>query len=75
MPSSLKRDGTLLLASRVPTCAVPSSTRRLSDGPRHHYLHVLSGEARGLGPALTRFGLRAAGLPYGLVVRLRNAAY
>ncbi len=61
--------------SRVPTCAVPSSSRRQSGGPRNHYLHLLSGEARGLGPALARFGLRAASVPYGLAVRLRNAAY
>jgi tetraacyldisaccharide 4'-kinase len=38
-------------------------------------LRLLSGEARGLGPALERLGLRAACLPYGLAVRLRNAAY
>jgi tetraacyldisaccharide 4'-kinase len=47
----------------------------MSGGPRQHYLRLLSGEARGLGPALERLGLRAASVPYELAVRLRNAAY
>jgi tetraacyldisaccharide 4'-kinase len=47
----------------------------MSNGPRRHYLRLISGEARGLGPALERLGLRAASVPYGLAVRLRNAAY
>ncbi len=64
-----------MLASCVPGCVVPPSIRRLSGGPRHHYLRLLSGEARGLVPALERFGLRAASVPYGLAVRLRNTAY
>lgn len=47
----------------------------MSGVSRDHYLRVVSGEARGLGPALERLGLRAASVPYGLIVRLRNAAY
>lgn len=66
---------TPLLACRVQTCALPSVPQRKSGGPRHHYLNLLSGEARGLVPALERLGLRAASVPYALAVRLRNAAY
>ena len=33
------------------------------------------GEARGPWPAVQRFGLRLAGVPYGLAVRLRNLCY
>jgi tetraacyldisaccharide 4'-kinase len=47
----------------------------MSGGPRNHYLRLVSGESHGLWPALQRLGLRAASLPYGLAVRLRNAAY
>jgi tetraacyldisaccharide 4'-kinase len=47
----------------------------MSGGPRQHYLRLVSGESRGLGPMLQRLGLRAASVPYGLAVRLRNAAY
>jgi tetraacyldisaccharide 4'-kinase len=47
----------------------------MSGGPRNHYLRLVSGEARGLWPALQRLGLRAASLPYGLAVRLRNTAF
>jgi len=47
----------------------------MRGSPRHHYLRLISGEARGLGPALERLGLRAASMPYELAVRLRNAAY
>jgi tetraacyldisaccharide 4'-kinase len=47
----------------------------MSGGPRQHYLRLLAGEARGLGPALERLALRAASVPYELAVRLRNAAY
>lgn len=47
----------------------------MRGGPYHHYLRLLSGEARGLGAALERLGLCAASVPYGLAVRLRNAAY
>jgi tetraacyldisaccharide 4'-kinase len=47
----------------------------MSGRPRQHYLRLLSGEARGLVPALERLGLRAASMPYELAVRLRNAAY
>ena len=47
----------------------------MSGGPRNHYLHLVSGEARGPWPMLERLGLRAASVPYGLAVRLRNAAY
>jgi tetraacyldisaccharide 4'-kinase len=64
-----------LLVCRDPSSVAPPSTERRSGGPRQHYLRLLSGEARGLGPALERLGLRIASVPYGLVVRLRNAAY
>jgi tetraacyldisaccharide 4'-kinase len=47
----------------------------MSDGPRSHYLRLISGEAQGLTPALERFALRAASWPYGLAMRLRNTAY
>jgi tetraacyldisaccharide 4'-kinase len=47
----------------------------MSGGPRDHYLRLISGAARGPTPALERLALRAASLPYGLAVRLRNAAY
>ncbi|HTU89650.1 MAG TPA: tetraacyldisaccharide 4'-kinase [Gemmataceae bacterium] len=47
----------------------------MRGSPRHHYLRLISGEARGLGPALERLGLRAASVPYGLAIRLWNAAY
>lgn len=47
----------------------------MSGGPRKHYLRLVSGEARGLWPALQRLGLRAGSMPYGIAVRLRNAAY
>src|SRR5262245_37660304 len=36
---------------------------------------LVSGQRRGLGPALLRGGLRLASLPYGLAVRLRNRMY
>ncbi len=47
----------------------------MSGGPRDHYLRLISGAARGPMPTLERLALRAASLPYGLAVRLRNAAY
>ncbi len=47
----------------------------MSGGPSDHYRRLLTGEARGVGPALERLGLRVASVPYGLAVRLRNAAY
>jgi len=47
----------------------------MSGGSRNHYLRLLAGEPRGLWPALQRFGLRAASLPYGMTMRLRNVAY
>jgi tetraacyldisaccharide 4'-kinase len=47
----------------------------MSGGPRHHYLRLVSGEVHGVWPALERIGLRAASVPYGLAVRLRNIAY
>jgi tetraacyldisaccharide 4'-kinase len=72
---ALKGDGPPLLASSAPTCVVPPSTLRMSGGPRNPYLRLVSGEARGLWPALQRLGLRAASVPYGLAVRLRNVAY
>jgi tetraacyldisaccharide 4'-kinase len=36
---------------------------------------LVSGQTRGLWPALQRGGLRLASVPYGLVVRVRNALY
>src|SRR5262245_12390524 len=75
MPSILKRDGSPLLVCRVPNCALPPSARSMSGGPRRHYLHLLSGEARGLVPALERLALHGASVPYGVAVRLRNLAY
>jgi tetraacyldisaccharide 4'-kinase len=47
----------------------------MSGGPLAHYLRLISGEARGVVPALERLGLRAASVSYGLAVRLRNVAY
>lgn len=47
----------------------------MSGGSRNHYLRLVSGEARGPWPTLERLGLRVASVPYGLTVRLRNAAY
>jgi tetraacyldisaccharide 4'-kinase len=58
-----------LLASGVP------HSRPSLSGLRHHYLSLVRGEARGLWPAVQRFGLRLASLPYGLAVRLRNCCY
>jgi tetraacyldisaccharide 4'-kinase len=64
-----------LLSSQVPSCVLSSAAPRGYGGPRHHYHRLLSREARGLGPAVERLALRAASLPYGWVVQLRNAAY
>lgn len=75
MALDLAGDGPPLLAATASTCVVPPSTLRMSGGPRNHYLRLVSGESHGLWPALQRLGLRAASLPYGLAVRLRNAAY
>jgi tetraacyldisaccharide 4'-kinase len=47
----------------------------MSGGPRSHYLRLISGDARGVWPAVKRLGLRVASVPYGLAVRLQNAAY
>lgn len=47
----------------------------MSGVSRDRYLHVVSGTARGLAPALGRLGLYAASVPYGLAMRLRNVAY
>lgn len=46
----------------------------MSKSPRH-YPRLISGEARGVGPMVQRLALRLASVPYGLAVRLRNAAY
>jgi tetraacyldisaccharide 4'-kinase len=64
-----------LLTCRLPTCSAPLSISHRSGGPRHRYLRLVSGQARGLGPALGRLGLRAASVPYELAVRLRNTVY
>jgi tetraacyldisaccharide 4'-kinase len=47
----------------------------MSVGPRNHYLRLVSGASRGPWPALQRFSLRAASVPYGWAVGLRNVAY
>jgi tetraacyldisaccharide 4'-kinase len=47
----------------------------MSDGPYPYYPHLIGGEARGVVPALQRLALRLASVPYGMAVRLRNAAY
>jgi tetraacyldisaccharide 4'-kinase len=47
----------------------------MSDGPRHHYLRLISGKAHGVAPMLERLALGVASVPYGLAVRLRNVAY
>jgi tetraacyldisaccharide 4'-kinase len=47
----------------------------MSDGPRGHYSRLISGEARGFGPMVSRLALRMASVPYGLAVRMRNLAY
>ena len=44
-------------------------------GAAPRYLALVRGEARGPWPALQRLALRAAAVPYGLAVRLRNALY
>jgi tetraacyldisaccharide 4'-kinase len=44
-------------------------------GTRQRYHALVRGEARGVGPALARLGLRVASVPYGLAVRLRNRLY
>lgn len=46
-----------------------------SPGVQHRFLDLVSGRRRGPWPGLLRLGLRAASLPYGLAVRLRNLAY
>ncbi len=50
-------------------------SRARPPGARRRYLSLVRGEARGVWPSLQRIGLRLAGLPYGLVVRLRNLGY
>jgi tetraacyldisaccharide 4'-kinase len=40
-----------------------------------HFRALVSGQSRGLRPALWRGGLRLASYPYGLAVRLRNVLY
>lgn len=47
----------------------------MSGVSRSHFLRVVSGEARGVPAGLERLALRAASVPYGLAVRLRNTAY
>lgn len=63
-----------MLAASVPTCSDPFSTAP-RVGRHQYFLRLVSGEVRGLGAALQRLSLRAAGLPYELMVRIRNAAY
>jgi tetraacyldisaccharide 4'-kinase len=40
-----------------------------------HYLALIRGESRGIGPTLQRLALLAASGPYGMTMRLRNLAY
>jgi len=42
---------------------------------RESHLALISGEARGLGPAMSRFLLGCLSIPYGLAVRLRNFCF
>src|SRR5262245_10746024 len=57
------------------------NTTRPGSGPRAavsaaaKFHDLVSGRASGVGPALARLGLRAASLPYGAAVRLRNRLY
>jgi tetraacyldisaccharide 4'-kinase len=53
----------------------PSPSLAAASGGRQLYLALVAGEPRGLWAALQRLALRCASLPYGLAVRLRNAAY
>jgi tetraacyldisaccharide 4'-kinase len=53
------------LSTGQPTPAVTPDARR-------RYLALVRGEARGAWPALQRFGLLLASVPYGAAVRLRN---
>jgi tetraacyldisaccharide 4'-kinase len=46
-----------------------------SDDPAARYLALVRGRSRGVGPTLLRLLLHAASIPYGLAVRMRNAAY
>ncbi len=47
----------------------------MNGGARQRYLALVRGESRGPWPALQRFALGAASLPYGAAVRLRDLAY
>ncbi len=67
-PEKPDGDGTPLLAPPAPPSSVPGPARR-------RYLALVRGEARGPLPALGRFGLWLASVPYGLAVRLRNRLY
>ena len=53
----------------------PNTSTPDDFAPRRRYLSVVRGEARGVGPALQRFGLSMAAVPYGIAVRLRNLGY
>jgi tetraacyldisaccharide 4'-kinase len=63
-----------LYAPSIPTPAVRLPARPM-NGIRQRYLSLIRGETRGIWPALQRFGLRAASVPYGVAVRLRNLGY
>lgn len=52
--------------SNAPTASTSRTTR---------FLDLVSGRASGLVPTLQRLGLWVASLPYGLVMRVRNALY
>jgi tetraacyldisaccharide 4'-kinase len=56
--------------------AVPGKSHQFASGTAHQrYLALVRGESRGVGPALGRFGLQLASLPYGLAVRVRNGLF
>jgi tetraacyldisaccharide 4'-kinase len=59
----------------APSEATPSGRTRAGTSARERYLSLVSGERRGLWPAVQRLGLRLAAVPYGLAVRLRNYLY
>jgi tetraacyldisaccharide 4'-kinase len=63
-----------LLAPCLSTPA-PRAFPSANGGAREHYLAVVRGRRRGVTAALQRLALSAASVPYGLAVRLRNAAY
>jgi tetraacyldisaccharide 4'-kinase len=64
-----------LLAFTAPAPESRPSREPSAAAARRRLLAVVRGEATGLRPTMTRFGLAVASIPYGAVVRLRNFAY